>query len=80
MKKDIKIKVTESQEHCYLIPMPSSQAFYSFRDSVLFDIPFEEIINYNDEKLGLYNSLDRLKCIWSVTQMWAFVRVYMASF
>jgi len=42
--------VPESQEHFYLILMPSSQAFSSFRDSVVFDTPFERIINYNDEK------------------------------
>lgn len=52
MEKDFKIKVPESQEHFYLILMPSSQAFSSFRDSVLFDISFEEIINYNYEKRG----------------------------
>lgn len=49
-EKYSKIKAPESQEHFYLNPVPSSQAFSSFRDSVLFDIPFEEIINYNDEK------------------------------
>lgn len=52
MKKDLKIKVPESQERFYLILMPSSQAFSFFRVSVLFDRPFEEITNCNDEKQG----------------------------
>lgn len=52
MEKDFKIKVPECQEHFYLILMPSSQAFSSFRDSVLFDTSFEQTINYNYEKQG----------------------------